>query len=125
MSRETASVSLLATRIATTGHGIATVKLSCTGTGTCVGKLTLTAKVKRNGRARRSKTETIGTATFTIRDGAKSSVKLMLNTRGRTLLSAAHGSLKATLTILETSPVPAQAKSESVRLVKETRPRAR
>jgi hypothetical protein len=32
VSRETASVSLLATRIATTGHDIATVKLSCTGT---------------------------------------------------------------------------------------------
>jgi hypothetical protein len=92
---------------------------------TCVGKLTLTGKLKRNGRARRSKTETIGTAAFTIRAGVSSSVKLMLNARGRTLLSAAHGSLKATLTILKTSPVPAQAKSESVRLVKETRPTAR
>ncbi len=48
----TASVSLASTHITTTRSGNAALKLTCNGTVSCKGKLTLTAKVKGGARSR-------------------------------------------------------------------------
>ncbi len=117
----TAAVSLLVTRITTSDRGFATAKLTCAGTGTCRGLLALLEKAKGRGRNKQSKMTTIGTGSFSIPAGATATVKLTLNARGRALLSAGHGRLSATLTILKSSPVPAQTRSEDVRLVREIR----
>ena len=79
------------------GDSEALVKLACTGTGTCAGKLSLTGKVPlgKGKRAKaKSKTETIGTAGFSVPPGKTASVSIALNGAGRVLLSVAHGHLR-------------------------------
>jgi hypothetical protein len=114
----TATVSLSDTHIATTARGVASVKLTCTGTGTCRGKLTLTCKRKTTKRTK-TKATMIGIAGFSIPAGATATVKLTLNARGRVLLEADHGHLGATLTISKSLPAPAQTHSQEVRLVRQ------
>src|ERR1700722_12481201 len=85
----------------------ALIKLTCTGTATCSGRLTLTIKrTTGRGKKRHTKTDTIGTATFSIPAGPSETVKLTLNGTGRALLSAAHGHLSSPLTILKPPPSP-------------------
>ncbi len=115
----TASVYLAGTPITTT-RSKARVKLTCSGTGTamCSGKLTLAAKsTTKRGR---SKTETIGTATFSIQTGKAAIIELKLDAAGGALLNADHGRLKASLTALKSSPAPSQSYTESVQLVRVT-----
>jgi hypothetical protein len=119
-------VSIASASIPVQSDGEAAVKLSCKGTGTCRGKLTLTVRTQgmfekrgRSGKGgtRRFKTTTIGTASFSIAAGKTVTLELKLNPAGRALLSAGHGRLNATLTILKSSPAPPQTGNESVRLV--------
>jgi hypothetical protein len=124
----TGHVSLAGASIAVQSDGEATVKLACKGTSTCRGKLTLTVKTRDKGKQRRSKTTTIWTAGFSIPAGKTATIRLKLNGPGQALLSADHGRLSATLTILKSSPAPAQTHTESVHLaqqkaVKATQPR--
>jgi hypothetical protein len=113
-----ARVSLAETHIATS-HGVATVKLTCTGTtGTCAGKLTLTSR-STIVRGKSVKTTILGTVDFAIPAGKTATVKLTLNAHGRALLGEGHGRLNATLKILKSSPSPSQTRSESVRLMRE------
>jgi hypothetical protein len=91
-------------------------KLTCGGTATCSGKLTLTA-IARNGKGKkRAKTEIVGTAAFSITAGKAGVVKLTLDKAGRALLKAVRGHLSATLTILKMSPAPGKTQTRSVRL---------
>jgi hypothetical protein len=114
----TGSVSLHGSTITVQGGGQALVKLACTGTGRCVGKLSLTGKVPRGkGKRAKAKTEILGTAGFSIPPGETASVVLVLNGAGRTLLGADQGRLDAGLTIVKSSPGPAQVLVENVRLV--------
>jgi hypothetical protein len=114
------SVSLAGSAITVQRSGQAAVKLACASTTTCSGRLTLTAKVTtKKGRKRHTKTQTIGTVTFSIPAGKTVTIKLKLNGTGRALLSAAHGGLNATLTILKTSPGPSSTQTKSVHLAQQ------
>jgi hypothetical protein len=116
----TGSVSLDGSAITVQSSGAAAIKLTCSGTSTCGGKLTLTAKSAAKKGKKKSKkvtTETIGTASFSIAAGKTATVKFTLNATGRALLSAAHGRLAATLTILKSAPAPAATQTESLHLV--------
>ena len=73
----------------------------------------------RKGGKKRSKTTTIGTATFSIPLGKTATIKLTLDAAGRALLDMDHGYLNATLTIRESSPSPAQTNTDSVHLVQQ------
>ena len=118
-SRGIAGVSLTSDRlVATTGRGEIAVKLKCTDTTMCRGKLSLTVKMRAKGK-RRFKTDSIGTATFSISPGKAVTIKLKLNAAGRALLSSDDGRLSATLTILESSPSPSQTHAESVQLIQQ------
>jgi hypothetical protein len=98
----------------------AAVKLACASTATCRGKLTLTAKIMtKKGDTRHTKRQTIGSAIFSIPAGKTLTIKLKLNGAGRALLSAAHGRLNATLTILKTSPSPSNTQIKSVHLAQQ------
>jgi hypothetical protein len=121
-------VSLAKLRLTTTRGGKAAVELRCAGTGKCDGKLTLTVRTQgtfekreRSGKdgMRRSKTTTIGTASFSIPPGKTRTVELELNAAGRALLSADHGRINASLTILESSHSPAQTTVYSVHLAQQ------
>ena len=114
----TGSVYLASTHITTTSSGEAAVKLACTGTGTCAGKVTLTGKSTPK-KGKKAKTQTIGTATFSIPVGKTATVEIKLDAAGRALLSSDHGRLGASLTILKTSPAPSQTHTESVQLVQQ------
>jgi len=70
----------------------------------------------KNGKKKHTKTQTIGTATFSIPAGKTETVKLTLNAAGKTLLGAAHGHLNAQLTIRKSSPAPAATQTASVHL---------
>jgi hypothetical protein len=89
----------------------------------CRGRLSLTVRSKgkggTDGKRRDSTTMTIATATFSIPPGRTGTVVLKLNAVGRALLSADHGRLSASLTILESSPTPAQTHTDSVHLVQQ------
>jgi hypothetical protein len=128
------SVSLVSTSVIVQGNDVALVKLNCLDTNSCQGKLTLTAKVasgakgksKGNGEDGKSArvaiagaTTTIGALGFIIAGNETKMVKISLNAAGRALLNSAHGyHLSAELTILKSSPSPAQTSTENVRLVR-------
>jgi hypothetical protein len=120
-SPNTAAVSLLDTHILTGSDGDAAVELRCAGASTCHGKVILTARSQsqRSGkrRSRHSKATTIATTTFSIPPGKTTAVELRLNRAGRALLSADHGRLSATLTLLKSSPAPAHTYTENVQLL--------
>jgi len=116
----TGSVSLDGSMIAVQNSGAAQVKLTCVGTGTCAGKLTLMAKSKvKKSKQAKMNTVTIGTTTFSISAGKTTTVRLTLDATGRALLSAAHSRLSATLTVLKSSPNPSQTHTEGVQLVRQ------
>jgi hypothetical protein len=112
----TGSVLLNGSSITVQSGGEAVVKLACAGTAKCGGKLTLTVKsaTKKGGKA---KTETIGTATFSIPPNETRTIKLTLSATGKALLGADHGRLGATLSILKSSPSPSQTHNDNVQLV--------
>lgn len=110
-------VSVVGSTITVKSSGGTAVKLTCTGNTTCVGKLTLTAKITtKKGRKKHARVETIGTASFSIAPGATATVSVKLNGSGRTELSAAHGHLSATLAVVKTSPGPSSTASKTIRL---------
>jgi hypothetical protein len=112
-------LSLLGSTI-TVQANAAAVKLACAGLEACAGRLMLTAKITtKKGKRKHTKTQTIATATFSIPLGKTVIIKLKLNATGRALLSAAHGRLNATLTILTTSPSPRSTQTKSVHLVQQ------
>ena len=115
----TGSVSLVGSTVTVQSGGEAQFKLACAGTGTCVGKLTLTSKspAKKGRNGEKGKAETIGIASFSIPPNGTTTVELELNAAGRALLSAAHGHQSATLTILKSSPAPSQTHTENVQFV--------
>lgn len=95
----------------------AMVKLICSDVAPCVGKLTLTASsTATSGKMRRARTESIGAASFSIAADEETMVKFVLDKAGRALLSAAHGHLSATLTIIRTAPLPYKTQTQRVRL---------
>jgi hypothetical protein len=107
--------------VAVWNEGTAAVKLGWieTGTDTCSGKLMLRAKVK--GRNQRPKTMLIGTGSFSLPVEGTKVVRLKLDSVGRALLSAAHGRLNASLSILRLFPGPSVAQTEAVHLTRATR----
>jgi len=117
-AQATGSVLLNGSSITVRSSGEAVIKLACAGTGRCSGKLTLTVKGTTK-RGEKAKTETIGTATFSIPPNETRSIKLTLNAAGRALLSADHGHLGATLSVLKSSPAPSQTHTDSVHLVQQ------
>jgi hypothetical protein len=105
------------------GHQ-AMVSLTCADVAKCAGKLTLTANgTTRKGK--KAKTEIIGTATFSIPAGKTATIKVELNAAGKALLSADHGHLRATLSILKSSPIPSQTHTDSVHLVQQKEMKAK
>ncbi|HEY4810444.1 MAG TPA: hypothetical protein VIH71_05230 [Solirubrobacteraceae bacterium] len=94
-----------------------TLELTCSDVAACAGKLTLTANATvGKGKARHAKTETIGTASFSITSETSTPVEFMINGVGRTLLGTSHGHLSAALTIMRSSPSPAKIQTVQVRL---------
>jgi streptogramin lyase len=120
-SPPTATVSLDGA-ILSVRKGVAGVKLTCSGTATCVGRVTLTVKSKPK-KGKKAKTETIGTVSFSIPAGETKLIKIKLQGTGRVLLRGAHGHLGAVLRIAKTSPVPSTAETRSVRLRQQAAPK--
>ncbi len=77
----------------------ATVPLSCTGAAKAICKGTITGTIRVKRRHRRV-TETVASAKFSIKAGAKKTIKVTLNRKGRHALagSASH-KLRVTLTV--------------------------
>ncbi len=118
------SVSLASSVINVHSGGKASVELTCTGTATCSGRLTLVASVKGK-HGKKAKAETIGTATFSIPAGKTRVVTITLTAAGHALLKAGHGKLSASLTILESSPSPASTQHKTIQLVQKTATKAK
>jgi hypothetical protein len=114
----TGNVLLNGSTITVQSSGEAQVKLACAGTTKCAGKLTLTVKVAAR-KGKKAKTETLGTATFSIQPNETTSIKLTLGAAAKALLGADHGRLGATLLILRSSPSPSQTHTDSVHLVQQ------
>ena len=95
----------------------ATIELTCADIEACDGKLVLTVASKPSiGEARHTRPETIGTASFSIVAREKATIRIALGRTGRKLLSAAHGPLSATLTVVRTAPLPNKTQTRHVHL---------
>jgi hypothetical protein len=114
----TGSVSLDGSIISVQVSGATGVKLKCTGTRTCGGKLALTVKGAAK-KGKKAKIETVGVADFSVPSGTTETVKLALNAAGKALLRADHGHLAATLSIVKSSPSPSQTLAYGVDLVQQ------
>jgi Trypsin len=115
----TDEVSLAGTNLSVQSNDVVLVKLECSGgLETCSGTLTLSAKETSQARRahKSSRTVTIGTGKFTIASAQTTTVKLALNAAGRALLSAGHGQLGASLTIIEAAPGAGQPQVRNVHL---------
>ncbi len=121
----TGTVALSGTTLTVKSSGQTAVKLTCTGTATCSGKLTLTVKrIVHKGKKKHTKNETIASASFSVPAGGTATIKLKLNAVGRSLLHAAHGRLSATLAIVKSSPSPSVTLEKGVHLdLKATKPK--
>ena len=108
------SISSTATKLSFSG-GNAVVKLECSGTTTCKGKLTLAAveTVKVKGKSKK-KTVTLGTATFTVAGGRAGTIKIKLSPYGRAQVKSTHGHLKASLAIVGIETEPTHKRTETV-----------
>jgi hypothetical protein len=113
-----AKVSLVGAHIAKASRGVAPVKLTCVGTGTCQGKLILRYRSPAK-KGKRARTEILGKANFSVQAGRTVTVELTLDADGRALLEAGHRRLNATLIVLQTSPGSATTHNEAVVLVGE------
>jgi ribosomal protein L9 len=102
----------------------AMVSLTCADVAKCAGTLTLTAN-STTKKGKKAKTETIGTASFSITAGKTVTIELKVNTPGRALLNTDHGRLSATLTVLKSSPAPLQTHTDSVHLVQQKEMKAK
>ena len=121
---DTGSVSLDGATIDVQSTHDAAVKLACTGIGACSGRLILTAMITKGDRSRTGKKAssamtTIGSGRFSTSAGRTATVKLTLNSIGRALLKVDHGRLSTNVTIVESSPGPPQAHTETVQLVQQ------
>ncbi len=87
------------------GHTVR-VKLDCTGSKECTGKLILTTKTTSRTKSgkKRSHTVTIGTVKFSIPAGKTTIVTIPLNATGRGLLGKEHGRLAAHASIVDAVP---------------------
>jgi hypothetical protein len=118
-------LSLASARILTGNDGRAIIKLRCTGTTACRGKLTLTLRIKARGR-KRVRATTIGAAGFSIPPGETRDVKLKLSATARFRLVANHGHLNdVRLELMKYSPAPAELRTAEVSLVRESSRRRR
>jgi len=99
------------------------VKLECLGYATCRGRLRLAIKAitASNGNAKRTRTATIGSASFSIPGDTFKTVKLDMNAVGRALLGAARGQLHARLIINELPSSPDSTQTAAVRVVQQSR----
>jgi hypothetical protein len=114
----TGSVSLNGSTIAAQRSGEAQVRLACTGTRTCTGKLLLAVKGAA-GKGKRFRMRKIAEGSFSVPAGKVATIELRLNGAGRARLGADHGRVGATLTIFKLFPATPQVHSASVWLVRE------
>jgi hypothetical protein len=118
-------LSLESARILTERDGRAIVKLRCTGTSPCRGKLTLTLRTKAKGR-KRFRATIIGAAEFSIPPGDTRDIKVKLSATARFRLRANHGRLTdVRLKLVKSSPAPAELRTTDVSLVRESSRRRR
>ena len=103
-----------------TEHGRTEIRLRCTGSEKCSGRSILTVKIKRDSG--KTRVLTIGTTAFSIPAGKVATVTVTLDTTGRTLLSIAHGYLRADLRISKNSPAAPATQVKSVHLVRRKQP---
>jgi hypothetical protein len=108
-------VVLLAKRLPT-ASGRVRVKLRCTATTTCRGRLTLTLLPQARA-ARRSRVVTLAMRTFSISHGQAATVVLQLDRAGRSHVRASHGYLRASLAVRVVAPDPPKTHAYAVKLV--------
>jgi hypothetical protein len=99
-------------------NGGAVVKLACTGSRECHGKLTLTAKRTTRVKGKRHVTTVvIGTASFSIAGGGQARVKIKLSAFGRAQVKATHGHLQAVLETVGYETEPTHKRSQDVTIL--------
>jgi subtilisin family serine protease len=118
-----AGTDILASRTLPVRRGRATVKLRCLGTATCRSTLKIVVRLAAHSsdNSGRKRLQLIGRANFAIRAGQTGSIKVTLSSLARRLLKAAHGKLKALLTIFRSSKDPSLPRIERVRLLERER----
>lgn len=114
------NVSLVDTAIAVLGDSKAFVQLKCSGSESCHGKLTLSAKpAGKASKPGSTHTTAIGAVSFSIAGDRAATAKVALDPLGRSLLSADHGRLRATLMVIELSPSPESSQTRAVHLIRQ------
>lgn len=103
-------------------HGKLKIGLHCSGPTACASRLALTVRIKTStGHGTRTtlktKTLTIGAATFSVGPGGTVQVTVKLNATGRRIVSSGSGRLYANLTVFASVPAPPSTHTQRVRLM--------
>ena len=111
------SVRLAATKLNVSGAD-AIVKLDCSGSAACKGKLTLTVvkTLKVKGK-KRKETVTIGTESFSVAGGATAKIKIKLSSYARSQIRSTHGHLKASVELVGHETEPTHERTEAVTIL--------
>ena len=111
----TCAVRSKSSTVAVTAGARAQVTLLASGSGRCAGRLAVRVRVRAGSRTR---TESVGSVSYSLLAGHSERLSVKLDALARTLLGAHHGRLKATLLIARTVPSPAKATSASITLAR-------
>jgi hypothetical protein len=118
---ETGGVSLDGTSIIVQGGRVAFMKLDCTASAGCTGKLALTARIaipgKGRHRTRETRTVMIASQAFSVGGEEEQAVRVTLNGVGRALLAAHHGRFGARLVLFQLEPGSGQTQSKDVSVI--------
>jgi len=115
----TGGVSLAATNVTVQSNGTALVKLTCLGSASCHGKLTLTAKgaIEAKGvKGKKTRSVPVASTSYSISGDEAKAVEVQMDAAGRALLGADHGHCNASLELLELTPKPQNTQTKTVQL---------
>lgn len=112
------AVLLASPRIGVDHDARALVRLACTGTVSCHGKLVLSLEhaVSRRGK-RIEQTVPLGSVHYSLRHGSKATVRIRLDATARALLRTARGSLAVRLEITQRTRASSRIELENVVLL--------
>jgi trypsin len=116
-STPTAKLTLAGTRVSVRNRTTALVKLRCTGTAACRGRLTIAAGQKHAAKGKGGRATQIAAARFTIAAGQTEPVRATLTETGRRMLAGDGGRLAARLVLTQTGPGSTRVRLEDVRLI--------
>jgi len=115
---KTGRISVIRTGLAVL-RGVATVKLKCTGTAGCAGKLAFSIRVKHARRGRSTVVTIANTTPFFVAPDTVRAIKIHLRHVGQAKLNANRHRIDCMLVVTQSAPPPTQTTQIPIQLTQE------